>query len=83
MPLRSRGTRTTPDTIPTAELRDPGYDPGRPPQRLGPGTMTVYSDEQLAWLKACDTLRTRLGRVPTMKEIFALALSLGYRRVEK
>ena len=42
-----------------------------------------YSDEEREFLAAVDRERRRLGRPPTCCEILALAISLGYRKVEK
>ena len=55
-----------------------------PPVTRNPATgQTVYTDEQLAWLKVIDRCR-RLSGKPCLglKEAFRVAYSLGYRKVE-
>ena len=41
-----------------------------------------YSDEQMEFLMAVKELKKKKPR-PTDKDIFALAIKLGYRKVEK
>lgn len=44
----------------------------------------VYSDEQAEWLAAVAAYQHRTGkRYPTSREIFRLALALGYRQIAK
>ena len=54
-----------------------------PPVTRNPATgQTVYTDEQLAFLRAVIRARCLLGRQPTEREGYRLLRSMGYRKVE-
>lgn len=49
--------------------------------RPSPTGTQSYTPEEVDWLRAVDAERRRLGRTPTLVEVLALAVAVGYRKV--